>query len=108
MAAMRLNDPPADAQSHAKPMHFGCEERVEDTLGFVDRESDTRIAHRNHWPTIIASLRRHGQVTARVFHRLDAVQHEVNQYLLQLHTVSYRSGKRRIELRADRDGVAIR
>ena len=39
-AAMRLDDPPTDRQSHAGALRFGGEECVENALGLIDRKPD--------------------------------------------------------------------
>src|SRR3984893_14098743 len=101
MAAMRFDDPPTDGQSHTGALRFRGEECLENTLGFIDGKPDARIAHRNQWLAILGPLRCDGQLTTRVLHRLDAVEHEVHQDLLQLDAICCRRRKLWIELGAD-------
>src|SRR5271156_3067320 len=62
-AAMRLDDPPTDGQSHTGALRFCGEECVEDAFGFVDRKSFARIPHRNQELTILGPFRCDGQFT---------------------------------------------
>jgi len=75
---MRLDNPPTDRQSHASALLFGGEERLKNAFHFSDGEADARITHRNQYWTILGPLRCDRQLTARVFHRFDAVEHEVH------------------------------
>src|SRR3984893_4291289 len=100
-AAMRLDDPPTDGQSHAGSLRFGGEERLENAFGFLSRKPDARVTHRNQELTIFGSLRRDAQFTAFILLGLDAIEHEVHQYLLQLHTIRCRRWKRRVKVGAD-------
>src|SRR5271156_5904557 len=104
-AVMRLDDPPTDGQSDTGALRFCGEECVENALGFIDRKPDARITHRNQQLTMLGPLRCYRQFTACISHRVDAVEHEVHQTLLQLAAIRCRPRKARVELRADRDGA---
>src|SRR5260370_23567123 len=86
-AAMRFDDPPTDRQSHTGTLRLVGEECLENALAFVDGKPGARIAYRNQQLTILAPLRCDGHFTTGVLHRLDAVEHEVHQNLLQLHAI---------------------
>jgi len=45
---------------------------------------------------------------AALLHGLDAIEHEIHQNLLQLHAVRIHCRKRRVELTADGNGIAMR
>jgi hypothetical protein len=98
---MRLDDPPTDRQSHAGSLRLGGEERLENAFGFLSgRKPDARVAHRNQQLAILAPLRRDAEFAAFILHRLDAIEHEVHQHLLQLHAIHCRRWQRRVEIRA--------
>jgi hypothetical protein len=99
--AVGRDDPPTNGQSHAGAARFRGEERLENALGIVDRKPYSRITHRNQQLTILGPLRRDGQFAARLLHRLDAVEHEVDQDLLQLNAICCRRRKLRIEVGVD-------
>src|SRR5271165_3981298 len=100
-AAMRLDDPPTDGQSHTGALRFCREECVENALGLIDRKTDARITHRNLELAMLGPFRCDGQFTTRLSHCLDAVEHEVHQNLLQLHAIRCRPQKPPVEFRAD-------
>src|ERR1700733_2353601 len=100
-AAMRLDDPPTDGKSHPRALRFCGEECVEDALGLIDGKPDAGITHRNQELTLLDPLRCDGKVTACLSHRLDAVEHQVHQNLLQLNAIRCRPRKPRVEFPAD-------
>jgi hypothetical protein len=92
---MRFDDGAADGQSHAGSLRLGRKEGIEDLLRLFWPHSHTRIADRDQKLTIVALLRLDRKFTssAHVLHGFDAIEHEVHQYLLQLHTVCHDLGK---------------
>ena len=96
MAAMRFDYAPTDRQSHTGALWLGREECLENAFGFVGGKPDAGIAHQNPYLTILAFLRCNGQLTTGVLHRLDGVEHEVHQNLLQLHAIG--CGRRQAEV----------
>src|SRR2546423_13750489 len=76
-AAMRFDNLPTDRQSHAGALRFGGEERLENAIGSIRGDSNTRITHGNQQLTIRGLLRSDGQFTAPIFHRLETVEHEI-------------------------------
>src|SRR6516165_11791132 len=59
-------------------------------------EPDPRVTHRNQQLTIFSPLRPDAQFTPFILHHIDAIEHEIYQHLLQLHTVSCRRRKCRV------------
>jgi hypothetical protein len=62
-AAMGLDNFPTDRQCHACALRFGGIERLENAIGLLRGDSDTRITHRNQQLTFRGFLRGDGQVT---------------------------------------------
>src|ERR1700730_5977412 len=106
---MRLNDLPTDWQPHNKPAILGHKECPEDLVRVFGGQSHAGIADRDQQLTIIG-FRLDGKLTSaiRSLHGIDAVEHEVHENLLELHTVCHDLGKILGKLGADRDRVAVR
>src|SRR5467141_4618706 len=106
-AAMRLNDRPTDGQPHTSPVILGRKECREDLVRLLRGQSHTGIADRDQQLTI-ADFRLDSKLTSatRFLHGVDAVEHEVHENLLQLHTVCDDLGKILGKLGADGDRVA--
>ena len=77
-------------------------------LGLVIRKADARIAYRDQKPIRLDPGRCDGQFTTGLSHRLDAVEHQVHQNLLQLYAIRCRPEKPPVEFRADGNGLPIR
>src|SRR5207247_993740 len=109
-AAMRFDDGSADGQSHSCALRFGREEGIEDLLRLFRLQSHARIADRDQELTIVVLLRLDRKFTssAHVLHGFDAIEHEVHQYLLQLHTVRHDLGKIVGKLATDRNRIPAR
>src|SRR2546430_272778 len=105
-ATMRLNDRPTDGQPHTRPVILGRKECPEDLVRLLRGQSHTGIADRDQQLTI-ADFRLDGKLTSatRFLHGVDAVEHEVHENLLQLHTVCHHLGKVLGKLGADGDRV---
>ena len=88
---MGLNDGTADSKSHAGALKFGGKERIKDLVRLLSGQPDTGIADRDQQLTVFRSLRldREFARPIYIFHRIDAVGHEVHQHLLQLHAISH-------------------
>src|SRR5260370_35670892 len=63
-------------------------ECIENPFSTIRWQSHAGIADRNDELTFRIQLRRNRQFASAVFHGLDRVQHQVHEYLLQLHLVS--------------------
>src|SRR5882724_7677431 len=93
-AAMRLDDRTADGQPHTSPVIFGRKECIEDLFRLLRGKSHTGITDRDQQLSI-AGFRTDGKLTSasHSLHGIDAVEHEVHEYLMQLHTVCHDVGK---------------
>src|SRR5713101_2911941 len=93
-AAMRLDDRTADGQPHTSPVIFGRKECIEDLFRLFRGKSHTGITDRDQQLSI-AGFRPDGKLTSasHSLHGIDAVEHEVHEYLLQLYTVRHDVGK---------------
>ena len=56
MTSMRVDNGPADWESHTGTLGFGSEESAEDLFGLLQRQSDARIADRDQQLAILDSL----------------------------------------------------
>src|SRR6202171_2893734 len=94
-ATMRFHDRTADAKSHTRAMTLGGKEGVEDLICLLRGQSHAGVADGYHKFLILDSLRSNSELALciQAFHRIDAVDHEVHEHLLQLHTVSHDLGK---------------
>ena len=92
---MRFNYRPAYAKAHACAVRLGCKKRIEDLIRLLRGQAHTRVADGHLKLLVFRSLRRDGQLSRPLYllHRIDAVDHEVHQHLLQLHTVPHDLGK---------------
>src|SRR5467141_4831589 len=106
---MRLNDRPADGQSHTSPVILGRKECPEDLVHLLREKPHAGIADRDQQLTI-AGFRLDGKLTSATsfLHGIDAIEHEVHENLLELHTVYHDLGKILSKLGADGDRVAVR
>ena len=67
----------------------------------IVRQPDAGITYRNQQLTVVAHFRGDGQFTTRVSHRLDSVDHEIHQDLLQQYPIRCRRRKPRVYFRTD-------
>ena len=83
-AAMRFNDGAADPKSHAGAVILGGKERIKDLVRLLRWQTHTGITDRDHQLLIFNGLRLYGELARPVdiFHRFDAIDHEVHQHLL--------------------------
>jgi hypothetical protein len=86
---------------------LGREEGIKNLLYLFWRQTHARIADRDQNLTIVGALRLDSDLARpiHVFHRVDAVHHEVHQHLLQLHAISHDPGKIFRKLRPDGYGM---
>src|SRR5580693_7592098 len=75
MAAMRLNDPTTDGESHACSIRLGGEKRLKDALRASFGKPNPGIAHGNKQLTILRPRRGNAQFAALLLDGLDAVMH---------------------------------
>src|SRR5438270_922883 len=81
--AMRFNDGTADAKSHAGAMELGGKEGIKDLVRLLRGKSHAGIADRHQNLLVFRSrLDLEFPRTVYIFHRLNAVDHEVHQHLL--------------------------
>ena len=59
-APMRLNDGPADPQSHARAVSLGGKERIKDIIRLLRWQPHAGIADRDQHLTILTALRHDG------------------------------------------------
>src|SRR5260370_2966135 len=106
---MRLNDRPADGKPHNSPVILGRKECSKDLVRLFRGQSHTSITDRDQQSTVVG-FRLDAKLTSatRFLHGLDAIEHEVHQDLLQLHTVCHDLWKVLSKLGADGDRVAVR
>src|SRR6266403_1331470 len=105
--SMRLDNRAADWESHTGTVSFRGEERAEDLFGLQRRQSDAGIANRDQQLAILDWLRAYRKFTigAYVLHGVDAIEHQVHEYLLQLDAVCHDLGKILGDVAADRNRV---
>src|SRR6266566_1551762 len=81
--AVRFKDGTADAKSHAGAMELGGKEGIKDLVRLLWRKSHAGIADRHQNSLVFRSrLDREFPRTVYIFHRLNAIDHEVHQHLL--------------------------
>src|SRR5216683_8388577 len=86
-ATMRFHDGTADRQPHAAALRFRGEEGIEDLVRSSGGQSYSGVADGDQHFTALAWSRLDREHSAGLLHRLDTIEHEVHQHLLQLHTV---------------------
>src|SRR6202040_2491533 len=81
-AAMRLDNGPADRQSHADALSLGGKECIKDLVRLPYGQPPPRIADGDQQPTILGLLRLDYKFASRaqVLHRFDAIEHEVHEH----------------------------
>src|SRR5258707_1060486 len=85
---MSLHDRAGNGQTHARALWVRGMECIENPFSTIRWQSHAGIADRNDELTFRIQSRRNRQFASAVFHGLDRVQHQVHEYLLQLHPVS--------------------
>jgi len=90
-AAVGLDDRPADREPHARALSLGAEERVKDLVRLLRRNAHSCIRDRNQQLTTSGHQGSDCKLALAlcVLHRLDTVEHEIHENLLQLHSVSH-------------------
>src|SRR5208337_1317364 len=102
---VRFDDGFADGQTHAAALRLGCEERIEDLAGLARRQPGPGVVYRNLNLAVLLQLRFDLKDTTSVAHRFDAIQHQVHEHLLDLHTVCNDDGETVGEIRTERNCV---
>src|SRR5882724_9682331 len=105
--AMRFKDGTTDAKPHAGPVELGGKEGIKDLVRLLWGKSHAGIAER-HQNLLVFRLRLDHEFPATfyIFHRLNAIDHEVHQHLLQLHTISHNPGKIFYQVCVDGDVIS--
>jgi hypothetical protein len=88
---VRLNDGTADGQSHSHPVGLGGEEGIEQLLHIPRIDAASAVPHFYHQLVVFPLARPDEQFTWTVGngrHGLDAVDHQIHDYLLQLDSVA--------------------
>jgi hypothetical protein len=105
-SAMRFDDRLADCQAHAAALWFRSKERIKYLLGVGQWQPGACVIYRDLDLAVFAQLRLHRNHAARVRYRLDAIQHQVHEHLLKLHSIRHGHGKIVFEIGADRYSVS--
>ena len=87
---MAFDDRTADPQPYAGAVGFGGDERIENPIRLVRRQTQAGITDRDQHVTVLTAMRLERELAGsiRILHRVDAVDHEVHHYLPQLHAIS--------------------
>jgi hypothetical protein len=101
-SALRFDDRLTDCQAHPASLRLRREECVKYLVGLAQRQPGTCVVYRDLDLAVLAQQRPHGKHAARVLHRLDTIQHEVHQHLLQLHPIRPDFGEIRRQVRTTR------
>src|SRR5258708_38268185 len=107
-AAMRLDNGPADWQSHADALSLGGKECIKDLVRLLGGQPHARIAYGEQQPTILGLLRLDCKFASptHVLHGFNASAHEGHEDLLQLHPICQYLTKISDHLRADRNPLS--
>ena len=79
---MRFDDGTTDHEPHPKSLRLRREECLEQLDRIPGRQSHTGVADRNQYLTTVSRLRLDRELAARLFHGLDAIEHQIHEYLL--------------------------
>src|SRR4051794_32715872 len=85
-----FDDGPADGEPHSQSARLRRVERGKRGLDGLGRETSTRVAHRYLYSQLFAALRADDEVASSVLHRrhrVNGVQDEIEQDLLELDSV---------------------
>src|SRR5580700_5885822 len=86
-SSVRLNNRTTDRQPHAAAFWFRRKEGIKNAVCFVGGQSDTRIADRDLNLVVLPELHLDRKYSTCLLHRLDTIEHEVHEHLLQLYTI---------------------
>src|SRR3982074_315619 len=100
---MRFDDGATNAKSHAGTIRLGSKEGIEDVLCVLWVQPQAGIRDGYLYFLFFRSVGADDQLASpiRVFHRIDAIDHEVHEPLLQLHAIPHYRRSIHRELRAD-------
>ena len=79
---MRLDNGTSDRQSQTGALRLGGKERVKDLIGVFSGQPYAGIADRDQDLTVFPTLRLDAELTGRIPHRLNPIEHEIHQCLL--------------------------
>src|ERR1700690_3094654 len=106
---VRFNDRAADGKSHADAARLSGEEGLKDLFDGVRIDAGTGVFDGDQNLSAVLLLRAdHQFFRFRVAHCVHAIQHEIHDYLLQLHPVGHDTRQRRRQLRAHGDLPRVR
>src|SRR5258707_462405 len=88
-ATMRFDDGAANAKPHAGPVGLGSKEGIEDLFLLLWGQPHAAVRDGHHNFLVFLQLRPNCELACPIYvlHRFDAIDHEVHQHLLQLHTI---------------------
>ena len=90
---VRFDDRTADRESHAHAAGLGSEEGVEQLVGVLGGDPDTAVRHRyQHLICFVLSDHQLARPICDRFHRFYAVDHQVDEHLLQLDPIGADGG----------------
>src|SRR6266404_9067249 len=103
-AAMRLNDGPADGESHTRAVRLGGKERLENLVPLLRGQTHSAISDGHQNLLVFRSLRFDSELARpmHILHRIHAIEHEVHQHLMKLQAIYQDIGKICGQLRSDR------
>src|SRR5450631_4592112 len=107
--AVGLDDRSADRQAHAHAAGFGGEEGVEQPVSILGGKSDTAVAYRDQHVVDFLLERSDHQFARSVrdwLNRIDAIDDEIEDYLLQLDPIAEDRAKGWGEFHPQRHPVA--
>src|SRR6267154_2494805 len=89
--AMRLNNRSANREPHTGPLRFRRKKCLENLIRLLRRQAHSRVADRHYNFFVFCFLRLNQQLSLpiHIFHRLDAIDHQVHKNLLQQHAISH-------------------
>src|ERR1700722_8171582 len=90
-SAVRLNNGLADTKPHPGAVFLGGKESVEYLAGLVQRKPDASVFNRYKKGFFAIALGTNCELTRAIdgFHGVDAIDHQVHEYLLQLDAVRH-------------------
>src|SRR5579863_9595023 len=91
-ATMRLHNRTADGQPHATALRLGGKECRKDLIDLFRWQPHSRVSDRKLELSVL-QFRLHRKLSALVPHSFDGVEHEIHEYLLQLHRVCHGFGQ---------------
>ena len=95
--AVKFDDRTADRKSHAHATGFGGEESIEQPIRAIGGEPNAAVRHRDSHLLCVILLRSDHELARSIrdrLHRFDAVDHQIEDHLLQLNFIGENDGER--------------